>query len=140
MLLRMLRSRFVPSSAAPPCEALRTHRDRAIVDAMAAGPHRHARRRALRPGSRCRTRRRCEGRCRWPWPWPAGNGWCQRPAALDCHFESICDTCTHFATDATFQPVLLRQRDHAASNHQDGRTALFNELLDHVGHADTDSP
>ena len=68
-----------------------------------------------------------------------GNGWCQRPAALDCHFESICETCTHFATDATFQPVLLRQRDHAARNHQDDRAALFNQLLDSVAPAHTDS-
>ena len=58
-----------------------------------------------------------------------GNGWCQRPAALDCHFESICETCSHFATDASFQSVLLRQRDHAAANHQDKRTELFDRLL-----------
>ena len=58
-----------------------------------------------------------------------GNGWCQRPAVLDCHFESICETCTHFATDVTFQPVLLRQRDHAAGNHQDARVTLFDQLL-----------
>jgi integrase len=59
-----------------------------------------------------------------------GNGWCQRPAVLDCHFESICEGCTHFATDATFQPVLLRQRDHAADNRQDTRAALFGRLLE----------
>ena len=58
-----------------------------------------------------------------------GNGWCQRPAALDCHFESICETCTHFATDTSFQPVLLRQRDHAAANHQGTRAELFDRLL-----------
>jgi integrase len=61
-----------------------------------------------------------------------GNGWCQRPAVLDCHFESICETCTHFATDTSFQPVLLRQRDHATQNHQDARAALFGQLLDTV--------
>ncbi len=59
-----------------------------------------------------------------------GNGWCKRPAVLDCHFESICETCTHFATDTTFQPVLLRQRDHAACNQQEARAALFDQLLD----------
>jgi hypothetical protein len=57
------------------------------------------------------------------------HGWCRRPAALDCHFESICETCTHFATDDTFQPVLLRQRDHAAANRQEARAALFDRLL-----------
>lgn len=59
-----------------------------------------------------------------------GNGWCQRPTQLDCSFESICESCTHFATDPTFQPVLLRQRDHAAANNQPGRAELFTKLLD----------
>ena len=58
-----------------------------------------------------------------------GNGWCRRPAVLDCHFESICESCTHFATDATFTPVLLRQRDHAADNLQEVRAAMFERLL-----------
>ncbi len=58
-----------------------------------------------------------------------GNGWCRRPAVLDCHFESICESCTHFATDATFTPVLLRQRDHAATNRQEARAAMFDRLL-----------
>jgi site-specific recombinase XerD len=59
-----------------------------------------------------------------------GNGWCQRPAQLGCSYESICETCTHFATDPTFQPVLLRQRDHAAVNDQTSRAELFTKLLD----------
>jgi len=62
-----------------------------------------------------------------------GNGWCQRPAQLDCSFESICESCTHFATDATFQPVLLRQRNHAATNDQTGRVQIFTKLLDQIG-------
>ena len=68
-----------------------------------------------------------------------GNGWCQRPAQLDCSFESICESCTHFATDKTFKPVLLRQRDHATANHQHGRAQLFNRLLDHTT-SDPSSP
>jgi site-specific recombinase XerD len=59
-----------------------------------------------------------------------GNGWCQRPAQLNCSYESICETCTHFATDPTFQPVLIRQRDHAAANDQASRAELFTKLLD----------
>jgi hypothetical protein len=59
-----------------------------------------------------------------------GNGWCQRPAQLGCSYESICETCTHFATDTTTQPVLLRQRDHAAANNQPDRAELFTKLLD----------
>jgi hypothetical protein len=27
-----------------------------------------------------------------------GNGWCTRPAKLDCHFEAICEGCGFFAT------------------------------------------
>ncbi len=62
-----------------------------------------------------------------------GNGWCQRPAQLDCSFESICESCTHFATDPTFQPVILRQRDHATTNNQTGRAELLTKLLDQIG-------
>jgi hypothetical protein len=62
-----------------------------------------------------------------------GNGWCQRPAQLDCSFESICETCVHFSTDATFQPVVLRQRDHAAANNQTSRAELFTNLLAEIG-------
>ncbi len=61
-----------------------------------------------------------------------GNGWCTRPAELDCSFESICENCTHFATNKTFQPVLLKQRDHAARNGQTGRAELFTTLIDRV--------
>ena len=62
-----------------------------------------------------------------------GNGWCQRPAQLDCSYESICETCVHFATDHTFQPVVLRQRDHAAANNQTARAELFTNLLAAIG-------
>jgi integrase len=58
-----------------------------------------------------------------------GNGWCQRPAELDCTFESICETCVHFATGPQFRPVLLRQSNHAATHGQTGRAELFDRLL-----------
>jgi integrase len=61
-----------------------------------------------------------------------GNGWCTRPAELDCSFESICENCTHFATNKTFQPVLLRQRDHATRNGQTARAELFATLIDRL--------
>ena len=61
-----------------------------------------------------------------------GNGWCQRPAELDCSFDSICETCAHFATDPKFRPVLLRQRNHAARNGQTGRAELFKTLLERI--------
>ncbi len=61
-----------------------------------------------------------------------GNGWCERPAELDCHFESICENCAHFATNTTFRPVLIRQRDHAARNTQTARAELFAGLIERI--------
>jgi integrase len=61
-----------------------------------------------------------------------GNGYCTRPPELDCVFESICETCTHYQTGLEFQPVLLRQRDHAVEHHQTQRADLFNKLLDGI--------
>ena len=43
-----------------------------------------------------------------------GNGYCARPVGLDCHFESICESCTFFQTTIEFRPTLQRQRDDAA--------------------------
>src|SRR5947209_15928322 len=43
-----------------------------------------------------------------------GNGYCARPVELDCHFESICESCTYFVTTPEFTPILQRQRDDAA--------------------------
>ena len=42
-----------------------------------------------------------------------GNGHCTRPAVLDCRYETICETCTHFATTIEFRPTLQPQRDDA---------------------------
>jgi site-specific recombinase XerD len=61
-----------------------------------------------------------------------GNGYCTRPPELDCVFESICETCTHYHTGLEFQPVLLRQRDHALQHNQPHRVELFNKLLDGI--------
>ncbi len=54
------------------------------------------------------------------------------PPKLDCHFESICETCTFFSTSAEFAPILQRQRDHAAERDQLDRVDLFNLLLDRI--------
>ena len=35
-----------------------------------------------------------------------GNGYCARPVELDCHFESICESCTFFVTTIEFRPTL----------------------------------
>ncbi len=58
-----------------------------------------------------------------------GNGYCARPAGLDCHFESICESCTFFQTTIEFRPTLQRQRDDAAVKGQLGRQKVFDGLL-----------
>ncbi len=61
-----------------------------------------------------------------------GNGYCTRPAELDCAFESICETCTFFQTSIEFRPTLQAQHDDAATKGQHHRTDLFNNLLNHL--------
>ena len=58
-----------------------------------------------------------------------GNGYCARPVGMDCHFESICESCTFFQTTIEFRPTLQRQRDDAATKGQLGRTKVFDGLL-----------
>jgi hypothetical protein len=58
-----------------------------------------------------------------------GNGYCARPVELDCHFESICESCTFFVTTIEFKPTLQRQRDDAANKGQIGRQKIFDGLL-----------
>lgn len=58
-----------------------------------------------------------------------GNGYCARPVELDCHFESICESCCYFVTTPEFTPILLKQRDDAASKGQVGRQRIFDGLL-----------
>jgi integrase/recombinase XerD len=58
-----------------------------------------------------------------------GNGYCARPVGLDCHFESICESCTYFQTTHQFRPTLERQRDDAAEKGQVGRLKIFDGLL-----------
>jgi Phage integrase family len=52
-----------------------------------------------------------------------------RPVGLDCHFESICESCTYFQTTHEFRPTLERQRDDAATKGQVGRLKIFDGLL-----------
>jgi hypothetical protein len=58
-----------------------------------------------------------------------GNGYCARPVEMDCHFESICDSCTFFVTTIEFRPTLERQRDDAAAKGQVAREPIFDGLL-----------
>ena len=59
-----------------------------------------------------------------------GNGWCNRPALLDCQFESICETCAYYTTNTTFDAILETQHDHAAQRDQHHRVDLFQMLID----------
>jgi integrase len=52
------------------------------------------------------------------------NGWCTRPAELDCSYETICESCGFFK----FIPTLKRQADHAAAHDQPARAALYARL------------
>jgi len=61
-----------------------------------------------------------------------GNGYCARPVGLDCHFESICESCTFFQTTLEFRPTLQRQRDDAADKGQVGRLKIFDGLLERL--------
>jgi len=58
-----------------------------------------------------------------------GNGYCARTAGMDCHFESICESCTFFQTTIEFRPTLQRQRDDAEAKGQTGRKKIFDGLL-----------
>ena len=64
-----------------------------------------------------------------------GNGYCARPVGLDCHFESICESCTFFQTTLEFRPTLERQRDDARAKGQVGRQRVFDGLLQRLEEA-----
>ena len=58
-----------------------------------------------------------------------GNGYCTRPAVMDCEYETICESCTFFQTTIEFRPTLEAQRDDACAKGQTRRTAIYNQLL-----------
>ncbi len=57
------------------------------------------------------------------------NGYCARPVEMDCHFESICESCTFFVTTLDFGPTLERPARDAARKGQVGRQKTFDGLL-----------
>jgi integrase/recombinase XerD len=61
-----------------------------------------------------------------------GNGYCARPVEMDCHFESICESCSFFVTTIEFRPTLQRQRDDAARKGQVGRQKIFDGILNRL--------
>ena len=61
-----------------------------------------------------------------------GNGYCARPVEMDCHFESICESCTFFVTTIEFRPTLQAQRDDADRKGQVARKKIFDGLIDRL--------
>jgi integrase/recombinase XerD len=61
-----------------------------------------------------------------------GNGYCARPVEMDCHFESICESCTFFVTTIEFRPTLQAQRDDANRKGQVARKKIFDGLLNRL--------
>jgi site-specific recombinase XerD len=61
-----------------------------------------------------------------------GNGYCARPVEMDCHFESICESCSFFVTTIEFKPTLRKQRDDAQRKGQLGRQKIFDNLLNRL--------
>ena len=57
------------------------------------------------------------------------NGFCTRPAELDCSYETICEGCGFYSTTVEFRPTLKRQADHAASHGQPARAELYTRLI-----------
>jgi len=64
-----------------------------------------------------------------------GNGHCTRPAQLDCQFETICETCTYFATSVEFLPTLTRQHADAAQRQDHAKTQALHRLIDNLDEA-----
>lgn len=58
-----------------------------------------------------------------------GNGHCTRPAVLDCRYETICESCTHFATDEEHRERLTDQLDNATERGEPRRQKVYLELL-----------
>ncbi len=69
-----------------------------------------------------------------------GNGYCTRPAELDCAFESICETCSFFQTSIEFRPTLQAQHDDAHTEGQHHRADLFSRLLTGLNEGEASGP
>jgi hypothetical protein len=61
-----------------------------------------------------------------------GNGYCARPVEFDCHFESICESCTFFVLTVEFRPTLQAQRDGAEHKGQLARKKIFDGLIERL--------
>lgn len=58
-----------------------------------------------------------------------GNGTCTRPTLLDCKYETICESCSHFSTNESHRARLTDQATDAASRGEPQREKVYLELL-----------
>ena len=58
-----------------------------------------------------------------------GNGHCTRPAVLDCRYETICESCTHFTTTEEDRTILTRQLNNATERAEPNRKKVYLKLL-----------
>ncbi len=61
-----------------------------------------------------------------------GNGYCARPVALDCIYETTCERCGFFETGPQFVTILTRQRNDALDQHEQARADIFGQLLEGI--------
>jgi integrase len=61
-----------------------------------------------------------------------GNGYCTRPAALDCRYETICETCSHFATTEDHRQTLTNQLANATERGEPRRKTVYLQLLNRL--------
>ncbi len=66
-----------------------------------------------------------------------GNGYCTRPAELGCRYETICESCTFFATTIKFRDHIQAQHDDAARHGDEARKTAYVKLLDTLGNTGT---
>lgn len=62
-----------------------------------------------------------------------GNGYCTRPAVLDCRYETICESCTHFATSEDHRQTLTSQLGNATERGEPHRQKVYLELITRLG-------
>lgn len=58
-----------------------------------------------------------------------GNGYCTRPAELGCRYETMCETCTCFATTIAFRDTLQNQHDNADAQGDTQRQRVYAKIL-----------
>ena len=66
-----------------------------------------------------------------------GNGTCTRPALLDCRYETICETCTHFSSNNSHRQTLTNQAANAAQRGETRREKVYLELITKLDRANT---